>query len=291
IPGVGMSGSALISLDTADQGLSGYIFSIFPENPQVAKITGVAFPEWASLSEATPGDGAAYTIRALDLNDAIGYHAQSVPLATLNLQGITSGSTRIMIEVRQLDDDNGKSVDAQLTPGQVTVVNGGGDQDINLQLVRGWNFVSIPMTLLSGSNTAEIFKDVPSGGHSIFSYDPVKGWSIVGRTEPLTPMNAYWIYTEQALSIPLKIQGPAVSPKSLSSGWNIIGISGRTPVPAADALRSLSDWTYVIGFDAAGQQYQQPIIRGGSGQHSDQTPLVPGAGYWIHLSVPGQLNP
>ncbi|MDD1730450.1 MAG: hypothetical protein LUQ50_15455, partial [Methanospirillum sp.] len=79
IPGVGMSGSALISLDTADQGLSGYIFSIYPENPQVAKITGVTFPEWASLSEATPGDGAAYTIRALDLNDAIGYRAQSVP--------------------------------------------------------------------------------------------------------------------------------------------------------------------------------------------------------------------
>lgn len=288
--GPGMSGSALVSLDIADQGLSGYILSVYPEDPLVARITGATFPAWASLSETTPGSGAAYTIRALDLNGTIGPGAQNVPLATLNLDGVASGSTRIMVESKQMDDDNGNALSAQITPGQVTV-GGGGEQTLDLQLVPGWNFIGIPMVMQSGSDTANVFRDVPSAGHSIFSYDPQKGWQTVGQTETLSAMNAYWIYTERTLTIPLKVQGSASTPKSLNAGWSIIGIPGMTQTPAADVLAGLSEWTYVIGFDPSLQQYKQPIIRGGTGQNSDKTPLVPGAGYWIYLSSPGQLTP
>ena len=97
IPGIGMSSTATISLDSADQGLSGYIMSVYPESPQVVSIAGVTFPNWAILSEAAHGEGAAYTIRALDMNEAIGPGAKNIPLATLNLNGVTSGSTRIRI--------------------------------------------------------------------------------------------------------------------------------------------------------------------------------------------------
>ena len=286
----GGSGSALVSLDTADQGLSGYILSVSPEDPLVARITGATFPSWASLSEVTPGTGAAYTIRALDLNESIGPGAQNVPLATLNLNGVASGSTRILVEIRQVDDDSGNAISAQITPGTVTV-GGGVGQNIDLNLVPGWNLIGIPMTLKSGVNTAEIFKDVPSAGHSVFAYDAQTGWKTIGRTEVLTAMNAYWIYTSQQMTITLQVQGQPTAPKSLSTGWNIFGIPGTASVPAAQALASVSEWTYVIGFDATIQQYQQPVIKGGSGQNSDQRPLVPGAGYWIYLSSPGQLTP
>ena len=245
----------------------------------------------ASLSQATQGSGAAYTIRALDLNGTIGPGAQNIPLATLNLNGIAAGSTRIMLETKELDDNNGNAMTVQRTPGQVDVGGGGGGQTLNLKLVPGWNFIGIPMTLESGSDTAEIFKDVPSAGHSIFSYDPQRGWRMAERTDTLIAMNAYWIYTEQALTIPLKVQCPPSAPKSLSVGWNIFGSPGTGAKPAANVLASLADWTYVIGFDSSLQRYQQPIIRGGSGQSSDQTPLVPGLGYWIYLSSPGQLTP
>ncbi|PKL60679.1 MAG: hypothetical protein CVV33_01415, partial [Methanomicrobiales archaeon HGW-Methanomicrobiales-4] len=140
ITGPGVEGSALISLDTADKGLSGYILSVYPEDPQVVTITGATFPSWASLSEATPGEGAAFTISALDLNEAIGTGAQNVPLATLNLNGISSGTTRIQVESRQIDDDEGNAISVQISPGAITV-GGGGEQGIDLSLVPGWNLI------------------------------------------------------------------------------------------------------------------------------------------------------
>jgi len=286
----GGTGTALISLDTAETGLSGYIFSVYPEDAQVAGLTGATFPSWATLSEATPGTGAAYTIRALDLNEGVKPGARNVELATLTLKAGTAGTTRIMAEIQQMDDDSGNPIQADMVPGSVTV-GGGGDQTFDLILVPGWNFIGIPMTLQSGSDTAEVFSAVPSAGHSIFSYDAQSGWKTVRKTEVLSGMNAYWIYSSQKMTIPLKVQGRPTTPRSLGAGWSIIGIPGKDSVPAAQALASISDWTYVIGFDASVQQYRQPIIRGGSGQNSDQTSLVPGAGYWIYLPSPGQLVP
>jgi hypothetical protein len=291
LSGIGMSSTATISLDSADQGLSGYVLSVYPQSPQIATITSVTFPEWATLSDATHGEGAAFTIRALDMNDAVGQGAKNVPLATLNLNGVSPGSTQIMAEVKQLDDDVGNAIIPQVTPGQVTVGNSGGDQIFTLQLVPGWNFIGIPMIMQPGTDTAEVFRNVPSAGHSVFTYDAQKGWSIVGPMDALSPMNAYWIFTEQTLTIPLRVQGPATSPLSLGSGWNTFGSPGLIQKSASDVLACLSDWTYVVGFDSAHQQYQQSIIKGGSGPNSDKTPLVPGSGYWIYLSAPGQLNP
>lgn len=291
ITGPGMAGTVDVTLDSADQGLSGFILSVYPEDPSIVTITGATFPSWASLSEATPGTGAAFTIRALDLNEAIAPGASNVQLVTLNLQGVAGGTTRIMVQATQVDDDQGNAIDATISPGKVTVGGGSSGGTWDITLAQGWNLIGIPMVLASGSDTAEVFRDVPSGGHSVFSYYPVSGWKTITRTEPLTAMNAYWIYSDRALTIPLTTTGRPTSPKALNSGWSIIGIPGTSPVPAAQVLASIADWTYVIGFDPALQQYRQPIIKGGSGQNSDTTPLSPGAGYWIYLSSPGQLNP
>ncbi len=291
LSGADATGSVEITLDSAGSGLSGYILSVSPENPQVVAVTGATFPTWATLSEATPGSGAAYTLRALDLNDGVKPGATNVPLATLSLRGVGSGTTSITAAITQMDDDSGNPVDAGIMSGSVTVGGGGGGETGVVNLASGWNLIGIPMTLKPGSDTAEVFRDVPSAGHSIFSYDPAAGWQTIGRTEVLNGMNAYWIYSVQPLTITLQVQGRPTTPRSLGAGWNIASIPGTSPVPAAQALASLSEWTYAIGFDPSLQQYRQPIIRGGSGEHSDQTPLIPGAGYWIYLPSPGQLVP
>jgi hypothetical protein len=285
-------GTALITLDSADQGLSGYIFSVYPENEKIITITGATFPSWATLSEVTPGSGAEYTIRALDLNDEISSGAVTIPLATLNLKGGLSGSTRIMVESRQIDDDLGENILVQIAPGVASV--GGGavtDPAFTLDLKPGWNLIGIPAILTPGSDTAEIFKDVQSDGHSVFSYNDVDGWKTVTRNEVLHAMNAYWIYTTLPVKISLLIQDGPITPRALNAGWSTVAIPSTSPIPAARILSSLSDWTYVIGFDASVQQYQQPIIKGGEGQNSDQISLNPGEGYWIYLSSPGQLAP
>ena len=290
ITGIGQAGSVDVSLDSAENGLSGYILSVYSENPQIVAITGATFPSWASLSDVSEGQGAAYTIKALDLNESLSSGASNIPLATLNLNAISVGSTRIMIEVRQVDDDQGGAIQAETSPGTVTVGSSTG-QSLNLNLKPGWNFISIPMTLQPGTDTAEIFKDIPSEGHSVFTYDGVNGWKTLRRTEVLNAMTAYWIYSTKEMSIPLKTSGQQISSRVLNAGWSIIGIPGSSSQPAATALSSPSDWTYLIGFDASLQQYEQPIIKGGSGQNSDQKILNPGVGYWIYLSAPGKMSP
>ena len=147
----------------------------------------------------------------------------------------------------------------QCSPGSVTV-GGGPAEDMTLTLLPGWNLIGIPMILQSGSDTAEIFKDVPSAGHSVFSYDPKAGWKTVVRTEVLAAMNAYWIYTEQQMVITLKVQGRPTAPKQLSAGWSIISIPGTTAVPAAQALAS-GEYEAAIAADVAAEHYGLTILK------------------------------
>ncbi|HWQ66382.1 MAG TPA: hypothetical protein VN372_05885 [Methanospirillum sp.] len=290
LSGPSATGSMELSIDSVPQGLSGYILTVTPENPEIVTITGATFPAWAAINDGSPGEGNRYTLRAGDLTDTIKPGATSVPLATLALAAKASGSTRILIEPKQFDDDVGNAITVSAASGSVTV-GGGGDQNVDLILLPGWNLIAIPMTLKSGSDTAQIFRDVPSAGHSVFSYDPGAGWQTVGSDVVLSPMSAYWIFTEQQITITLKVQGKPTLSRMLSAGWSLLGIAGTTSVPAAQALASLSDWSYVIGFDSAIQQYKSPIIKGGTGGSSDQTPLIPGAGYWVYLNSPGELRP
>ena len=191
----GSVGSVQLSLDSVDKGLSGYILSVYPEDPGIVTISGTTFPSWATLSEVSPGSGAAFTIKALDLNESISAGAKDIPLATLNLNGIASGTTRIMVESRQIDDDQGDAIAVQVVPGSVTVGGSSGGQVVDLDLKSGWNLIGIPMTLQSGTNTAEIFKDVQSEGHSVFTYNGVDGWKTVGRTEVLNAMSVHTGFT------------------------------------------------------------------------------------------------
>ncbi|WP_157200406.1 hypothetical protein, partial [Methanogenium cariaci] len=55
---------------------------------------------------------------------------------------------------------------------------GGSDppQDDTLDLKSGWNFVSTPKRLASGSDTAAVFAPpAPTSGHSVLTYD-ADGW-------------------------------------------------------------------------------------------------------------------
>lgn len=276
-------------MDQLDKGLSGFVCQVTTEDPSVCRIDNVTFPAWAYLSSADQIGSNRFSLRAIDMNSTIKPGEQDVLIASIGITGIAAGNSTVTLEPAKFDDLNGNPITVETGIGHITV-KGADIQSHIIDLKTGWNLIGIPADLKPGSDTALIFKDVPSNGHSILSYTAQSGWITIGKDEVLSPMNAYWIYTSRNLTVPLDVQGPATENKKLSSGWNIAGIAGVSPRSSEEALHSLQDWTYVIGYDPSLQRYQPAIIRTGN-RTADKSLLYPCQGYWIYLSSPEILQP
>ncbi|EJG07961.1 hypothetical protein Metli_2019 [Methanofollis liminatans DSM 4140] len=215
-------------------------------------------------------------------------------LKTVTIQSITQlagGSTPIpgsafMINLTSPGDGGGG--------GGGSVVGPPAYNSTAFLLSSGWNFVSTPKTLAAGSDTAAIFAGVDTAGHSILRYDTLTGaWAALKPTDPVRPLEGYWIYAATATEIPLTYataspQAPAT--RTLTTGWNAIGFSDTEPATARDTLVSLgSAWSVLMGFDGESQTYETSIIRGGSGDHSDSGWMLPAKGYWLYMTGNGTL--
>lgn len=293
----GSSGTTSLTLDTAPTGISGYQMKVSSDNPTVVSITNVTFPQWASLSEAVPGEAGVYALRAIDLNSGVEAGASSITLATLSLQASGEGNAKITIQNLIIDDDAGSQVQAESTQGSITVgsgdttptpapTSGPAPRDIQINLKPGWNLINIPVLPSPGFETAEIFKNVQSGGHSMLTYDKT-GWVTIGKEHILSPMTGYWVYTTTPVMIPLKIQEGVIESKSLAPGWNLAGITGTTERAPESALSGLSTWTYLVTFDSSSQQYRDATMK----DAQSQSVLNPFEGFWIYVDSPGTISP
>lgn len=287
----GAAGTLDIILDSAPSGISGYQMTVQSDNAAVAKVTGATYPSWAALSEALPGDGGSFALRAIDLNSGVEAGASQVTLATLSVQATGSGTAQITIQNLQIDDDAGNALQAEAKSGTVTVSGGStpvvpSTKEISVSLQTGWNLISIPMQPAAGFETAAVFQNVQSAGHSILTYDG-SGWITIGKDHQLKPMTGYWIYTTSPVTIPLTVKGSPAEGKALNAGWNLAGISGTSPASAEKALSGLSSWSYIVSYDAARQQYRDAGMK----ESQSQITLNPGEGFWIYLDTPGTLSP
>lgn len=157
-----------------------------------------------------------------------------------------------------------------------------------LDLEKGWNFVAIPSVLKSGSDTAEIFTDVDTGGRSVYSWKNAS-WYPVRRDEEIKPLIGYWIYSVDHDAVRLVFDpGMIPAPVRLSAGWNAIGFPGIQQAAARDALGSLGDaWEYATGFDADLQAYKEPFLR----EEGGDTVMFPSQGYWVYMARDWDLQP
>jgi hypothetical protein len=165
-----------------------------------------------------------------------------------------------------------------------------------IRLSPGWNFISTPKVLLSGSDTAGVvFSGVNTDGHSIFLYNAsTKVWTPMTASSKVKVLDGIWIYSKVAAAVSLNpdpnpILVPAAKP--VFTEWNAIGFSALEPAYARDALSSVSaKWSTAIGFDAQNQRYETAIIRGGSGIYSDYRNMEPTKGYWLYMAEAGTLG-
>lgn len=167
--------------------------------------------------------------------------------------------------------------------------------DLTINLHPGWNFISTPKTLKEGHRTArEVFNNVNTGGHSTFVYNtPNQAWNQLNSQDEVEPLQGIWIYstTSQQVTFVFDNDTATLWTRSLSPGWNTIGFTQINPVSAKDALHPVQYfWSQLIGFNAESQYYDNSIINGGSGTHSDTNLVYPGKGYWIFMNNPGTLS-
>lgn len=159
----------------------------------------------------------------------------------------------------------------------------------SIDLVKGWNFVSIERRLADSSNTASIFSGIDSAGHSIWTYNQNDGgWNDLLAEDKILPLEGYWVYSTAPFSVPLQfsndpLQVPPV--KDLVTGWNMFGLTGDTSASARDSLLSIRNyWTEVIGWDPALQQFETTIVNNGSNEQADTRMLLPSHSYWVYVT-------
>ena len=167
---------------------------------------------------------------------------------------------------------------------------------LSLSLAPGWNLIATPKPLAAGHDTASIFNGVPTGGHSLWRYDPMNayGYVPVMSSDIIEPLEGYWIYSDALVVVPLIFEtNPPTVPltKGLTTGWNIIGYTATNPLSARIAFVSVQDaWATCVGFNGAEQRYETAILNGGTGEFSDTRHLYPGSGYWLFMEKPGTLQ-
>jgi len=165
-----------------------------------------------------------------------------------------------------------------------------------MRLHKSWNFVSVPVKLAAGNNTFEhVFGMVNTSGHSIFFYDVKEGWTAVNSIEEVIPLRGYWIYSAETTLVNLTYDTyPLRTPptKQLYKGWNAIGFSDTQTAATNSVLTSIEQsWAYLIGFDAAYQNYEPAIINNAEtgGVHDEDHLMLPMKGYWVYVTEDCEL--
>lgn len=166
-----------------------------------------------------------------------------------------------------------------------------GTSDV-LSLVGGWNFVSVPMYLSQGNNTAlQVFGGIDMASHSILQYNASIGrWNQLHADSRVLPRAGCWVYSTHPVQILLHPDTtPALPPsKTLYPGWNSIGFVDLTPVNAKNALLTIQNsWNKLVGWDATLQRYDSAIY---NTYPSYNQQVVPMKGYWLYLKSSGLLS-
>jgi len=111
-----------VSLDDVPAGLAGYEVTLELRSAGVANVTGASYPDaYRPTTDPVVEDGRTITLEAADIAGDIEPGAENVTLATVNVSGVDTGSTRLVVTGFQVDADNGSRVSPALDAGAVTV--------------------------------------------------------------------------------------------------------------------------------------------------------------------------
>jgi hypothetical protein len=109
-----------ITLNTVPKGLAGYEISLEVEDPSVAEIVDVRFPDWAKLSDSSIKANSA-VLKAVDLEDKVKAEVSSIELAAVKIKAAKPGETTIKLAVIKMDDDEGNPITPSVKQEKLSV--------------------------------------------------------------------------------------------------------------------------------------------------------------------------
>ena len=118
---IGATTPVAITLDIASAGVAGYDINVSLSNPSVASITDVSFPSWAILNESSSLPASSVRLRMVDLYEQVEAGSTDVSFGSITLRGDATGSTDVVITIKEITSDTGDSLTPVLQPGTFTV--------------------------------------------------------------------------------------------------------------------------------------------------------------------------
>ncbi|WP_246998606.1 alkaline phosphatase PhoX [Halosolutus gelatinilyticus] len=116
--GHGATGEVDLTLSSLPDGLAGGRITVSVEHVDVAEIVDASYHDDLDLTSDPVIDGSSVELRLADIEDEIGTGRQ-VTLATIELEGVDTGTTDLTIDVHALDDDDGAAIEPDPRPGVV----------------------------------------------------------------------------------------------------------------------------------------------------------------------------
>ncbi|WP_226040630.1 alkaline phosphatase PhoX [Natrinema sp. DC36] len=119
--GQGVTGEVDLTLSSVPDGLAGGRVTVCLEHTDVAEITGATYHDALELTAGPTisDDGSTVAFKFADLDEEIEPGAMNVTLASVELEGVGTGTTDITVDVQALDDDDGAAIEPQRRPGVV----------------------------------------------------------------------------------------------------------------------------------------------------------------------------
>jgi hypothetical protein len=110
-----------ITVSSLPEGLAGYDLTVDIDDPAIAEIVDVRYPDWVTITENSTLPGSSIYIKVVDCNSIVQGGAEDVVLATIRVAGKEPGTTNVILGINRLDDDNGEEIDAILEVGTLEV--------------------------------------------------------------------------------------------------------------------------------------------------------------------------
>lgn len=152
----------------------------------------------------------------------------------------------------------------------------------SISLKTGWNFISVPTHLDTSCDTAgELFAGLKTVGTAMLGYDPQGGWYTLSRDTKIKPLDGYWVYAAEEKTINLVYSSEVKLPptKSVSKGWNAVGICAEEPISALSAFKGIS-WQRYLPWNVNSGGWDSIIVNGDS-----KLNLLNGG--WLYLEEDG----
>jgi C1A family cysteine protease len=173
------------------------------------------------------------------------------------------------------------------SPGRTTVTINQSLMTFTYDLVKGWNMISVPLTLDNDSVDAFFPSNVRANLTDMWYYNN-GSWAYYSGTRGyspkyahltnVTPGKGYWVKLSSNSSFSISGRSNGTGVPVIDSGWTMFGVKGLNSVNATTAYPGNKDMWYYDN----GQWYYYSDTRGYSPKYSHLSTLDPGKGYWVH---------